>query len=100
MIKHKNFRIAIMIAGALAASGCGVFKKGKASSTPVLGKRIPVLASEGDVEVDPAQPLVTGGSLAVESRLHVKLQAPGQSAGQAMEQIFEDTGTVAFSRER
>jgi hypothetical protein len=55
---------------------------------------------EGDVEIDPAQPLVTGGSLAVESRLHVKLQAPGQTAAQAIEQIFEDTGAVAFSRER
>jgi hypothetical protein len=55
---------------------------------------------EGDIEVDPAQPLVIGGSLAVESRLHVKLQAPGQTAAQASEQIFEDTGTVAFSRER
>ncbi len=54
MIKHKNFRIAVLIAAALAASGCGVFKKGKAASTPVLGKRIPVLASEGDVQIDPA----------------------------------------------
>lgn len=55
---------------------------------------------EGDIEIDPAQPLVTGGSLAIESRLHVKLQAPGQAAAQALEQIFEDTGTVAFSHER
>jgi len=55
---------------------------------------------EGDIEIDPAQPLVTGGSLAIESRLHVKLQAPGQTAAQALEQIFEDTGTVAFSHER
>jgi len=52
MIKNKNFRIAVLIAGALAASGCGIFKKGKAAHTPVLGKRIPVLASEGDVQID------------------------------------------------
>jgi hypothetical protein len=55
---------------------------------------------EGDVEVEPTQPLIIGGSLAIESRLHVKLQAPGQSAAQATEQIFEDTGTFALSRER
>ena len=55
---------------------------------------------EGDIEIDPAQPLVIGGSLTIESRLHVKLQAPGQTAAQALEQIFEDTGTVAFSHER
>ena len=53
MIKHKNLRIAVLIAAALAASGCGVFKKGKVK-TPVLGERIPVLASESDVQVDPA----------------------------------------------
>ena len=54
MIKHKSIRIAVMIAAALAASGCGVFKKGKTSTTPVLGQRIAVLTSESDVEVDPA----------------------------------------------
>ncbi len=43
-----------MIAAALAASGCSVFKKGKASKTPVLGERVAVLTSEGDAEVDPA----------------------------------------------
>jgi outer membrane protein assembly factor BamB len=41
-----------MIAAALAASGCGIFKKGKSTNTPVIGKRIPVLTSEGDVQVD------------------------------------------------
>jgi hypothetical protein len=53
---------------------------------------------EGDIGVDPARPLIAGGSLGIESRLHVKLQAPGQPAAQATEQIFEDTGRVAFSR--
>lgn len=50
---------------------------------------------EGDVEVDPRQPLITGGSLAIESRLDVKLQAASQ---RPVEQMFEDTGTVVFSR--
>lgn len=54
MTKSKNIRIAVMIAAALAASGCSVFKKGSGPKTPVLGERIPVLTSEGDVEVDPA----------------------------------------------
>ena len=53
MTTKKHFRVAILIAAALAASGCGVFKKGKAS-TPVLGQRIAVLTGEGDVTVDPA----------------------------------------------
>jgi outer membrane protein assembly factor BamB len=43
-----------MVAAALAASGCGVFKKGSGPKTPVLGQRIAVLTGEGDVTVDPA----------------------------------------------
>ncbi|HEY7005533.1 MAG TPA: PQQ-binding-like beta-propeller repeat protein [Sphingomicrobium sp.] len=54
MSKSRKFQIAVLIAAALASSGCGVFKKGKKAATPVLGERIPVLTSEGDVEVDPA----------------------------------------------
>jgi outer membrane protein assembly factor BamB len=54
MINHKSLRIAVMIAAALAASGCGVFKKSSGPKTPVLGQRIAVLTSESDVEVDPA----------------------------------------------
>jgi outer membrane protein assembly factor BamB len=53
MTRAKYFQIAFMIAAAFAASSCGVFKKGKAT-TPVLGQRIPVLTGEGDVIVDPA----------------------------------------------
>ncbi len=53
MIRPKYFRVAILIAAALAASGCGMFKKGKGPSTPVLGQRIAVLTGEGDVKVDP-----------------------------------------------
>ena len=54
MTTSKNVKIAIMIAAALAASGCSVFKKGSGPKTPVLGERIPVLTTEGDIEVDPA----------------------------------------------
>jgi outer membrane protein assembly factor BamB len=53
MNRHK-LRIAMMIAAALAASGCSIFKKGSHPKTPVLGQRIPVLTNEADVEVDPA----------------------------------------------
>jgi hypothetical protein len=51
---------------------------------------------EGDIEVDPRQPLIAGGSFTIESRLHVKVHTPGMPT---TEQIFEDTGTVAFSRQ-
>lgn len=53
MSRSKNVRIALMIAAALGASGCSVFKKAR-PKTPVLGERIPVLTTEGDVQVDPA----------------------------------------------
>jgi len=54
MIKSRNFRVALLIAAALASSSCGVFKKGSRPKTPILGERIPVLTSESDVQVDPA----------------------------------------------
>ena len=54
MTRSNFFRVSVLIAAALAASGCGVFKKGKGPSTPVLGQRIAVLTGEGDVTVDPA----------------------------------------------
>jgi outer membrane protein assembly factor BamB len=52
MSKPKHIRVAIMIAAALAASGCSLFKRGKKPATPVLGQRIAVLTSEGDVQID------------------------------------------------
>jgi outer membrane protein assembly factor BamB len=54
MSKPSKFRIALLIAAAVAASSCGVLKGRSKPKTPVLGERIPVLTSEGDVEVDPA----------------------------------------------
>ena len=52
-------------------------------------------ALEGTVEVDPRLPLIAAGSLAIESRLHARLQPPGQPA---VEQLFEDTGRVTLTR--
>jgi outer membrane protein assembly factor BamB len=54
MTRPSYVRTSILIAMALAAGGCGVFKKGKNPGTPVLGQRIAVLTGEGDVTVDPA----------------------------------------------
>lgn len=54
MIKSRNLKVALLIAAALASSSCSLFKKGARPKTPVLGERIPVLTSEGNVEVDPA----------------------------------------------
>src|SRR6476661_9334672 len=53
MTKSTSFRAGLMIAAALAAGGCSLLKKG-GPKTPVLGERIPVLTTEGDVAVDPA----------------------------------------------
>ena len=49
----SRVKIAVMIAAALAASGCGIFKK-TPPKTPTVGERIPVLAAEVDVNVDQA----------------------------------------------
>ena len=54
MSRFTKTRVALVIAVALAASGCSIFKKGHKPMTPVLGERIPVLTSENDVAVDPA----------------------------------------------
>ncbi len=53
MTKPTHFRVALLIAAALAASGCSMFKK-STPKTPVLGERISVLSAEGDALVDPA----------------------------------------------
>jgi outer membrane protein assembly factor BamB len=53
MTKATSCRVALMIAAALAAGGCGILKKAT-PKTPVLGNRIPVLTSEADVVLDPA----------------------------------------------
>ena len=53
MTQPTQLRIALLMAAALAAGGCSMFKK-SAPKTPVLGERISVLSAEGDVVVDPA----------------------------------------------
>jgi outer membrane protein assembly factor BamB len=52
MTKPKYFRIAVLIAATLAASGCSILKRGKAAKTPVLGERIAVLTTESDAQLD------------------------------------------------
>ena len=53
MTRSTFTRTSLLLAATLAASGCGILKKGKGPSTPVLGQRIAVLSGEGDVAVDP-----------------------------------------------
>ena len=53
MTRMKSLRAGLLLGALLAASGCGIFKKGT-PSTPVLGQRIDVLSSENDITVDPA----------------------------------------------
>ena len=53
MITTKHVRIALMISAALAAGGCNILRK-STPKTPTIGQRIPVLTSEGDVQVDQA----------------------------------------------
>lgn len=92
-MKLVKTRFVLLTAAALAASGCGIFKKGT-PKTPVLGERVPVLVTEQDVAVDPAtaalpmslpEPVVNtewaqAGGNAFKSIGHVAL---GASLGQA-----------------
>ena len=52
-MKQIKIKIAVLVIAAMAASGCGVFKKGT-PKTPVLGQRVAVLTTENDVTADPA----------------------------------------------
>ena len=52
MTKTRTFTVALLVATALGTSGCSLFRKGK-PTTPVLGERVSVLATEGDIAVDP-----------------------------------------------
>ncbi len=48
----NKLRIVVLVAGAIAASGCGLIKK-STKTAPVVGERISVLTTEIDVTVDP-----------------------------------------------
>ncbi|HUG46718.1 MAG TPA: pyrrolo-quinoline quinone, partial [Sphingomicrobium sp.] len=52
-MNRNQLKFAALVAGALATSGCGILR-GSKSTTPVVGERIAVLATETDVQVDPA----------------------------------------------
>ncbi len=85
MTRSKSFRVALMIAAALAAGGCGVFKKGKKSNTPVLGQRIAVLTGENDVTVDPAT--ATLPMSLPEATANTDWTQSGGNAGKSMGQL-------------
>jgi outer membrane protein assembly factor BamB len=52
-MKSVRTKFVVLTLAALAASGCGIFKKGT-PKTPVLGERVAVLEAEIDAAVDPA----------------------------------------------
>ena len=52
-MKSVRTKFVVLTLAALAAGGCGIFKK-SAPKTPVLGERVAVLTTEQDVAVDPA----------------------------------------------
>jgi hypothetical protein len=49
---------------------------------------------DGALTVDPRRAVAARGALTVESRLHARVLAPGAAA--PVEQLFEDTGTIAL----
>lgn len=92
-MKSVRTKFAVLALAALAASGCGIFKKG-APKTPVVGERVSVLTTELDVAVDEATAALPfalpepsantewaqSGGNAAKSMGHLAL---GQSLGQA-----------------
>jgi outer membrane protein assembly factor BamB len=52
-MKSVRTKFVVLTLAALAAGGCGIFKKGT-PKTPVLGERVAVLTTEQDVSIDPA----------------------------------------------
>ncbi len=50
----KHFRAPLMVAALTALSACGVFKGGGPKKTPTIGQRVPILASDNAVAVDPS----------------------------------------------
>lgn len=103
----KQLKVAVLIAAALAASGCNPFKRGT-PKTPVVGERIAVLTTESDVAVDPttaALPMTLpvpvansdwsqSGGNASKSLGHVEL---GSSLGEAW-QVSIGQGTSLAAR--
>ncbi len=104
-MKSVRTKFVVLTLAALAASGCGIFKKG-APKTPVLGERVAVLTAEQDVAVDPAtaalpfslpEPVANtewgqSGGNAAKSMGHVAL---GQSLGEAWEVSIGKGGTLS-----
>ncbi len=82
----KQFRLPIVVAAAIAVSGCGIFGHKKAS-TPIEGKRIDVLVNESNVSVDPAT-----------AALPMALPAPVQNSewSQSGGNAAKDMGHVAL----
>ena len=103
-MKSVRTKFVVLTLAALAASGCGIFKKGT-PKTPVLGERVSVLTTELDVVVDPATAALPftlpeasansewaqSGGNASKSMGHLAL---GQSLGQAWAVSIGQGGSV------
>ena len=53
-INARALALAPAVAAMLALGGCGIFKGAAKPKTAVLGKRVPILTSENDADVEPA----------------------------------------------
>jgi outer membrane protein assembly factor BamB len=104
-MKAVRTRIVVLTLAALAASGCGIFKK-STPKTPVLGERVAVLATEQDVAVDSATAALPfslpvaeantewaqAGGNAAKAMGHLAL---GQSLGQAWAVSIGEGGSLS-----
>ncbi|MDL2340913.1 MAG: PQQ-like beta-propeller repeat protein [Pseudomonadota bacterium] len=95
MTKPTTFTIALIAAAALATGGCSMLKH-KTPKTPVLGERIAVLTSEGEVEVDP---VLNGASMALpEAVANSEWSQSGGNATKSMGQLALGTSLAEAFR--
>ena len=102
----KRVVIALVAVGVLG--GCGVFGGDKKPKTPTVGQRIPVLAAEASVEIDPA--LADVAVVLPPATANSSWTQPGGNAAKAMGHVtlgtalgrawVADIGEGSFSRAR
>jgi outer membrane protein assembly factor BamB len=81
----NRFRSPAMLAALVALSACGIFKGGGPKKTPTVGQRVPILASENDVAVDPA--LADIQVLLPAATVNAEWAQPGGSAAKSNGQL-------------
>jgi outer membrane protein assembly factor BamB len=79
-----SLRLSVAVAAMMALSACGIFKGGKAK-TPVLGDRVPILASESSALADPSISAIE--VVLPPATVNAEWSQPGGNAAKSMGQL-------------